>query len=178
MRNARNVRDKSRADKGDGSEDKQREKKFDKKKYRLQKYSNKYKGMYIRCIYATDRLSSQFYSTLASLPSVNQWEERRKKAVLRGFYKELEKDRQNSAGTSSSSSDASQNANETRYVLSAWNRFGIYDLKSNVDRFVRVCEQQVAEEGLCLLQGQAGIPAEAGREEEEGRGRRSHKSGA
>lgn len=49
MRNARNVRDKSRADKGDGSEDKQREKKFDKKKYRLQKYSNKYKGMYIRC---------------------------------------------------------------------------------------------------------------------------------
>lgn len=114
MRNARNVGDKSRADKGDGSEDKQREKKFDKKKYRLQKYSNKYKGTYT--LYATDRLSSQFYSILASLPSVNQWEERRKKAVLRGFYKELEKDRQSSAGTSSNSSDASQNANETRYV--------------------------------------------------------------
>lgn len=68
MRNARNVRDKSRADKGDGSEDKQREKKFDKKKYRLQKYSNKYKGMYT--LYATDRLSSQFYSIF--LPPCHQ----------------------------------------------------------------------------------------------------------
>ncbi|XP_060825154.1 thyroid transcription factor 1-associated protein 26 homolog [Bombus pascuorum] len=41
---------------------------FDKKKYRLQKYSNKYK--------------------------VTQWEQRRKKAVLRGFYKQIDKDQQ------------------------------------------------------------------------------------
>ncbi|XP_043583478.1 thyroid transcription factor 1-associated protein 26 [Bombus pyrosoma] len=41
---------------------------FNKKNYRLQKYSNKYK--------------------------VNQWEQRRKKAVLRGFYKEIGKDQQ------------------------------------------------------------------------------------
>ena len=41
---------------------------FNKKKYRLQKYSNKYK--------------------------VNQWEQRRKKAVLRGFYKQIGKDQQ------------------------------------------------------------------------------------
>ncbi|XP_043269457.1 thyroid transcription factor 1-associated protein 26 homolog isoform X2 [Venturia canescens] len=39
---------------------------FDKKKYRLQKYSNKYK--------------------------VDQWEDRRKKAVLRNFYKDLRKE--------------------------------------------------------------------------------------
>lgn len=42
--NARNVKDKSQTDKG-GDKDKPQEKKFDKKKYRLQKYSNKYKGM-------------------------------------------------------------------------------------------------------------------------------------
>ncbi|XP_050575545.1 thyroid transcription factor 1-associated protein 26 [Bombus affinis] len=41
---------------------------FNKKKYRLQKYSNKYK--------------------------VNQWEQRRKKAVLRGFYRQIGKDQQ------------------------------------------------------------------------------------
>ncbi|XP_033326937.1 uncharacterized protein LOC117220774 [Megalopta genalis] len=38
---------------------------FDKKKYRAQKYSNKYK--------------------------INQWEERRKKAILRNYYKDLDK---------------------------------------------------------------------------------------
>lgn len=43
--NARNVKDNSQADKG-GDKDKQQGKKFDKKKYRLQKYSNKYKSMY------------------------------------------------------------------------------------------------------------------------------------
>ncbi|KYQ54034.1 Thyroid transcription factor 1-associated protein 26 like protein [Trachymyrmex zeteki] len=84
--NARNVKDKGRTDKDD-IEDKHREKKFDKKKYRLQKYSNKYK--------------------------INQWEERRKKAVLREYYKELKKDQQNSAGTSSNLSNTSKNANET-----------------------------------------------------------------
>lgn len=61
--NAKNVKDKGRADKGE-NEDKPREKKFDKKKYRLQKYSNKYKGMCT--IYATNRLDLQSiqYSSL------------------------------------------------------------------------------------------------------------------
>ncbi|KZC14356.1 PREDICTED: thyroid transcription factor 1-associated protein 26 homolog [Dufourea novaeangliae] len=43
---------------------------FDKKKYRTQKYSNKYK--------------------------INQWEERRKKAILRDYYKELDKSQRDS----------------------------------------------------------------------------------
>ncbi|XP_068987727.1 thyroid transcription factor 1-associated protein 26 homolog [Bombus flavifrons] len=41
---------------------------FNKKEYRLQKYSNKYK--------------------------VSQWEQRRKQAVLRGFYKQIGRDQQ------------------------------------------------------------------------------------
>ncbi|XP_077255760.1 uncharacterized protein LOC143893859 [Temnothorax americanus] len=84
--NARNVKGKGGTDKS-GDEDKPREKKFDKKKYRLQKYSNKYK--------------------------INQWEERRKKAVLRGFYKELRKDQQSSAETSSDLNHTSENEDET-----------------------------------------------------------------
>nr|XP_050861215.1 thyroid transcription factor 1-associated protein 26 homolog [Vespula vulgaris] len=40
---------------------------FDKRKHRLKKYSNRYK--------------------------VDQWQERRKRAVLRGYYKEIPKDR-------------------------------------------------------------------------------------
>jgi len=36
--------------------------------------------------------------------------------VLRGFYKELKKDQQNSAGTSLNLSDASNNVDETRYI--------------------------------------------------------------
>jgi len=55
--NARNVKDKGRIKKGD-IDDKHREKKFDKKKYRLQKYSNKYKSMCT--MYATNRLSLLF----------------------------------------------------------------------------------------------------------------------
>ncbi|XP_011631059.1 thyroid transcription factor 1-associated protein 26 homolog [Pogonomyrmex barbatus] len=81
-----NVKGKNRAVKKD-EENKHHEKKFDKKKYRLQKYSNKYK--------------------------IKQWEERRKKAVLRGFYKELEKDQQNSTQTLLNSSSTSKNVNET-----------------------------------------------------------------
>ncbi|KAL0113457.1 hypothetical protein PUN28_012544 [Cardiocondyla obscurior] len=70
--NARNVVDKGRTDRN-SDKDERGKKEFDKKKYRLQKYSNKYK--------------------------VTQWEERRKKAVLRRFYKELKKDQQNSTET-------------------------------------------------------------------------------
>lgn len=51
---ARNVKDKGRPGKN-GDEDKQREKKFDKKRYRLQKYSNKYKGT-VHAVH-TNRLS-------------------------------------------------------------------------------------------------------------------------
>lgn len=56
-RDSKNVKDKDRMDKGD-DEDKPREKKFDKKRYRLQKYSNKYKSMYT--IHVTNRLNLQF----------------------------------------------------------------------------------------------------------------------
>lgn len=51
-KNARTVKDKDR-DKGN-NEDQQRGKKFDKKKYRLQKYSHKYKSTYT--MYAMIRL--------------------------------------------------------------------------------------------------------------------------
>ncbi|EZA56818.1 Thyroid transcription factor 1-associated protein 26-like protein [Ooceraea biroi] len=83
--NKKNVKNKERSEEGN-NKDKQRGKTFDKKKYRLQKYSNKYK--------------------------ISQWEERRKKAVLRGFYKELEKDRQNVAQTSSNFENTSKNTTE------------------------------------------------------------------
>ncbi|XP_072758711.1 uncharacterized protein [Anoplolepis gracilipes] len=67
-------------------ENEKHEKKFDKKKYRLQKYSNKYK--------------------------IDQWEEKRKKAVLRGYYKELKKDQQNSSQVSSNLNCTSKDPNE------------------------------------------------------------------
>ncbi|XP_029163143.1 thyroid transcription factor 1-associated protein 26 homolog [Nylanderia fulva] len=78
----KNIKNKKPAKEGDDKKEKV-EKKFDKKKYRLQKYSNKYK--------------------------IDQWEEKRKKAVLRGFYKELAKDQQNSQ---SSSLNKPKNTNE------------------------------------------------------------------
>ncbi|CAK9809518.1 Thyroid transcription factor 1-associated protein 26 homolog [Anthophora quadrimaculata] len=59
---------------------------FDKKKYRLQKYSNKYK--------------------------INQWEERRKKAILRDFYKELDTDKQKILKKPSASKSDDQTENE------------------------------------------------------------------
>jgi len=84
----KNVKDKKgRTDKNGEEDNKQREKKFDKKKYRLQKYSNKYK--------------------------IDQWEERRKKAILHRFYKELNKDQQNSAEASLNFSETFKNANKT-----------------------------------------------------------------
>ncbi|XP_029668028.1 thyroid transcription factor 1-associated protein 26 homolog [Formica exsecta] len=81
----KNIKNKRLAEKGDHENEKS-EKKFDKKRYRLQKYSNKYK--------------------------INQWEEKRKKAVLRGYYKELQKDQQNSSQKSSNLNHASKNTNE------------------------------------------------------------------
>ncbi|XP_017789160.1 PREDICTED: thyroid transcription factor 1-associated protein 26 homolog [Habropoda laboriosa] len=59
---------------------------FNKKKYRLQKYSNKYK--------------------------INQWEERRKKAILRGFYKELDTNQQKILKKPSTSKSDDQIENE------------------------------------------------------------------
>ncbi|KAG7204408.1 hypothetical protein KM043_004850 [Ampulex compressa] len=55
-----------------GGKEGQTKKPFDKKRYRLQKYSNKYK--------------------------INQWEERRKKATIRNFYKELQKEQRDTNG--------------------------------------------------------------------------------
>ncbi|XP_053975571.1 thyroid transcription factor 1-associated protein 26 homolog [Hylaeus volcanicus] len=49
----------------DAKDERTGKKPFDKKKYRAQKYSNKYK--------------------------IDQWQERRKKAILRDYYKEVEK---------------------------------------------------------------------------------------
>ncbi|KYN03974.1 PREDICTED: thyroid transcription factor 1-associated protein 26 homolog [Cyphomyrmex costatus] len=80
--NAKKMKDKNRTDESNiGNKD--RKKTFDKKKYRLQKYSNKYK--------------------------INRWEEKRKEFVLREYYKELKKDQQNSIGTSSNLSNTSKN---------------------------------------------------------------------
>lgn len=47
---------------------------------------------------------------------VEQWEEKRKKAVLREFYKEVQKDQQNSAQNSLNLSNASEESEITRYV--------------------------------------------------------------
>ncbi|CAL7945500.1 unnamed protein product [Xylocopa violacea] len=58
-------------------------KSFNKKHYRIQKYSNKYK--------------------------INQWEERRKKAILRNFYKELDKDQKQNLKKPSVSKNNDQN---------------------------------------------------------------------
>ncbi|XP_012225860.1 thyroid transcription factor 1-associated protein 26 homolog [Linepithema humile] len=83
--NSKNVKNKGCETKKDN--EKHCEKKFDKKKYRLQKYSNKYK--------------------------INQWEERRKKAVLREFYKEVQKDQRNSAQDSLNLSNTSKESEIT-----------------------------------------------------------------
>lgn len=72
---------------------------FNKKKYRIQKYSNEYKSTFPN--YASNviyRLSFlkviKYYFLIILFLTVNQWEERRKKAILRNFYKELNKDQQ------------------------------------------------------------------------------------
>ncbi|XP_016921801.1 thyroid transcription factor 1-associated protein 26 homolog isoform X1 [Apis cerana] len=61
---------------------------FNKKQYRLKKYSNKYK--------------------------INQWEERRKKAALRGFYKQIDKDQQQNVKKSFASKVDDQKEHETQ----------------------------------------------------------------
>lgn len=139
--NAKNVKDKGRTERS-GGEDRQRGKKFDKKRYRLQKYSNKYKGTYT--VYATNRLTfiQRFLFAL-----VNQWEERRKKAVLREFYKELKKDQPNSAELSLSSSGASKSVDER------WVRINSRSGAPNLILMKCMCEQQINEEGLRLFQG-------------------------
>ncbi|OAD56005.1 Thyroid transcription factor 1-associated protein 26 like protein [Eufriesea mexicana] len=61
---------------------------FNKKKYRLQKYSNKYK--------------------------IKQWEERKKKAILRSFYKQIDKDQQRNLKKPSVFKDDNQNEHTTQ----------------------------------------------------------------
>ena len=70
----------------DGKGQSNEKKPFDKKKYRLQKYSTKYK--------------------------INQWEERRKKAILRDYYKELDKSERQTVKKPSSLKDAEQSEND------------------------------------------------------------------
>jgi len=60
--------------------------------------------------------------------------------VLRGFYKELKKDQQNSAGTSLNLSNGSNNADETRYTRHLELIQNLLQI-SNVDQFVYVCKQ-------------------------------------
>ncbi|XP_032691017.1 thyroid transcription factor 1-associated protein 26 homolog isoform X2 [Odontomachus brunneus] len=79
--NMKNIENKARRKQGDDKK-KQHEKTFDKKKYRLKKYSNKYK--------------------------INQWEERRRKAVMREFHKELKRNQQDSTQTLTDLSDTSK----------------------------------------------------------------------
>lgn len=111
MKNIKNNRSAEKEEHENGK----REVKFDKKKYRLQKYSNKYKSMYM--IYPSDGLFYWFFFfNIHFFALVNQWEEKRKKAVLRGYYKELKKDQQNSLQTSSNL-NASKNTNEIRYTF-------------------------------------------------------------
>lgn len=54
--------------------------------------------------------------------------------MLREFYKELNKDKQNSAETSSNLSNTSKNVDEARYVKCARNRFRIFDYEFSIDR--------------------------------------------
>lgn len=71
------------------------------------------------------RLSLRFIQHIAFvqfLASVNQWEERRKKAILHRFYKELNKDQQNSAEASLNFSETFKNADKTTRCVKR-NRF-------------------------------------------------------
>lgn len=70
----------------DGNGQSNEKKPFNKKKYRLQKYSTKYK--------------------------INQWEERRKKAILRDYYKELDRSERQTVKKPSSLKDTEQNEND------------------------------------------------------------------
>lgn len=121
--NTKNIESKNRRKK-EGDEKVQREKTFDKKKYRLKKYSNKYKSKSTVCICIIQvelhypiyiRLSTKYLLDIYFFASVNQWEERRKKAILREFHKELKRN-QNSTQTSINLNDTSENLDETRYV--------------------------------------------------------------
>lgn len=114
--NTKNIRNKNR-EKNESGEKKQREKKpFDKKKYRLQKYSNKHKSESTSCMYIIQVTLVQicFLINIYSY-AVNQWEERRKKAVLREFHKELKRNQQNSQ-TSTDLNDILESTDETRYM--------------------------------------------------------------
>lgn len=116
MKNIKNKRSEGKDDHENG-----KQKKFDKKKYRLQKYSNKYKSMY--STYTSNRLIYCFFN-IYLFALVNQWEERRKKAVLRGYYKELKRDQQTSSQISSNC--ASKNTNEMRYIcITCQNQFKV-----------------------------------------------------
>lgn len=79
---------------------------------------------------------------------VNQWEERRKKAALRGFYKELRKSQQSDPQTSSNLENAADEA--TRYVkcLNIARLFPSHLIAV----FIYDTEQQVQKERLCFSQ--------------------------
>lgn len=53
---------------------------------------------------------------MSSCTLVNQWEEKRKKAVLREFYKDVQKEQQNSVQDSLNINNATKDSEITRYV--------------------------------------------------------------
>lgn len=175
MRNNKtNVKNKERSEKGN-DESKRREKTFDKKKYRLQKYSNKYKSMYR--IYIFDRLTWLLIQhVFTCIYTVNQLEEKRKKAVLRGFYKELKKDEQ-----TSNLETTIKNTHEEAIKYVNCSILSSCSLISNlrilfIYLFIIYYSQQLQKERLCFSQSQTGVQAQSGREGEEDRRSCSNKS--
>lgn len=73
--------------------------------------------------------------------------------MLREFYKELNKDKQNSAETSSNLSNTSKNVDEARYVKHTRNLSESLTTNLVLIECLCVCKQQVEEEGLRLFQG-------------------------
>ncbi|XP_076622305.1 uncharacterized protein LOC143342380 [Colletes latitarsis] len=79
----KNVSDRKRSSNATEKDQKNGKKPFNKKNYRAQKYSNKYK--------------------------IDQWQERRKKAILRDYYKEVDKSRRQNLKKPVSLEDSNQN---------------------------------------------------------------------
>lgn len=71
-------------------EEKKMKKPFDKKKWRTKKYSKKQKCKPPILKYNCKILKCKSYSLIFFI-SVQDWNERRKKAVIRDYYKELNK---------------------------------------------------------------------------------------
>ncbi|XP_033196489.2 uncharacterized protein LOC117160124 [Bombus vancouverensis nearcticus] len=94
---------------------------FNKKQYRLQKYSNKYK--------------------------VSQWEQRRKKAVVREFYKQIGKDQQQNLKKFAFEADDQNEHEKHQRKISAFH-------KARQEFLDRRNEQQRQEEKACRVKAE------------------------